>query len=128
MERLTFSKEFAEAEGIVRDEPKYIKPELAIKAYVRLAAYEDTGLTPGDVKDLQALSKENGYVYANTLESFPEYELVERGKWIQHHEETSDNELMAYGWECSLCGRWEMEKQPFCNCGARMAAQKGDSK
>lgn len=26
----------------------------------RLAAYEDTGLTPGDVKDLQALCEENG--------------------------------------------------------------------
>jgi hypothetical protein len=29
-------------------------------AIVRLAAYEDTGLTPGDVKDLQELCKENG--------------------------------------------------------------------
>lgn len=42
------------------------------------------------------------------------------GQWIQHYETTSDNETLPYGWECSLCGRWEMEKQPFCNCGAQM--------
>jgi hypothetical protein len=30
------------------------------EVFNRLAAYEDTGLTPGDVKDLQALCKENG--------------------------------------------------------------------
>ncbi|MEA5059362.1 MAG: hypothetical protein VB049_04920 [Candidatus Pelethousia sp.] len=30
------------------------------EAVDRLAAYEDTGLTPGDVKDLQELCKENG--------------------------------------------------------------------
>jgi hypothetical protein len=45
---------------------------------------------------------------------------VVRGEWIQHHETTTDNETLPYGWECSLCGRWEMEKQPFCNCGAKM--------
>lgn len=27
------------------------------------------------------------------------------------------------GYECSECGRYEKEKQPYCNCGARM---KGD--
>lgn len=43
-----------------------------------------------------------------------------KGEWIQHYETTSDNETLPYGWECSLCGRWEMEKQPFCNCGAQM--------
>ena len=45
---------------------------------------------------------------------------VVRGKWIQHHETTTDNETLPYGWECSLCGRWEMEKQPFCNCSEKM--------
>lgn len=39
---------------------------------------------------------------------------------LREYETTSDNETLPYGWECSLCGRWEMEKQPFCNCGAQM--------
>ena len=47
------------------------------------------------------------------------------GEWVQHYETTSDNETLPYGWECSLCGRWEMEKQPFCNCGAKMGVQDG---
>ena len=49
---------------------------------------------------------------------------VVRGEWIQHHETTTDNETLPYGWECSLCGRWEMEKQPFCNCSAKMEDDK----
>lgn len=24
------------------------------------------------------------------------------------------------GWRCSQCGRTEQEKEPYCNCGARM--------
>lgn len=24
------------------------------------------------------------------------------------------------GWRCSECGRTEQEKEPYCNCGARM--------
>lgn len=47
------------------------------------------------------------------------------GEWNQHYETTSDNETLPFGWECSLCGRWEMEKQPFCNCGAKMEVQDG---
>jgi predicted RNA-binding protein len=36
--------------------------------YSRLAAYEDTGLTPGDVKDLQGLCKEKGlYEYGDLI-------------------------------------------------------------
>jgi len=34
--------------------------EAACRQAERLAAYEETGLTPGDIKDLQGLCKENG--------------------------------------------------------------------
>jgi len=50
-----------------------------------------------------------------------------RGEWVQHYETTSDNETLPYGWECSLCGRWELEKQPFCNCGAEMGGAEDGS-
>ena len=38
--------------------------------FERLAQYEDTGLTPGDVKDLQALCKENGHHYLALIEHY----------------------------------------------------------
>lgn len=48
---------------------------------------------------------------------------VVRGKWIEHYEPYSTGEEWIeaqYGYECSICGRWEYEKEPFCNCGAMM--------
>ena len=48
---------------------------------------------------------------------------VVRGKWIDHYEPYSTGEEWIeaqYGYECSICGRWEYEKEPFCNCGAKM--------
>lgn len=27
---------------------------------------------------------------------------------------------MNDGWKCSLCGRTERQKEPYCNCGAKM--------
>ena len=48
---------------------------------------------------------------------------VVRGKWIEHYEPYSTGEEMIetqFGYECSICGRWEYEKEPFCNCGAMM--------
>ena len=48
---------------------------------------------------------------------------VVRGKWIDHYEPYSTGEEWIeaqYGYECSICGRWEYEKEPFCNCGAEM--------
>ena len=48
---------------------------------------------------------------------------VVRGKWVEHYEPYSTGEEWVeaqYGYECSVCGRWEYEKEPFCNCGAMM--------
>ena len=27
---------------------------------------------------------------------------------------------ICVGWSCSLCGRYEQYKEPYCNCGAHM--------
>ena len=29
------------------------------------------------------------------------------------------------GWRCSQCGRTEQEKEPYCNCGAKMDEEVG---
>ena len=48
---------------------------------------------------------------------------VVRGRWEEHYETYDHNPEwgeVQYGYICSLCGRWEYEREPFCNCGAMM--------
>lgn len=48
---------------------------------------------------------------------------VRHGRWIRHYEpyDTGEEWIEApCGFECSECGRWEAEQEPFCNCGAIM--------
>lgn len=49
---------------------------------------------------------------------------VVRGKWIPHYEDfdayDGGVEKRQWGFECSICGRWEENAEPFCNCGAMM--------
>lgn len=64
------------------------------------------------------------------VEDFPAADVrpVVRGEWIEHDEPYStDGELIEaqYWYECSICGRWEYEKEPFCNCGAMMEESDG---
>ena len=80
-----------------------------------------------------------GFVYKETYRKLREYSQkvdkviksvpaadvapVRRGKWIQHYEPYDTGEEWAeapYGFECSECGRCEAEKEPFCNCGAKI--------
>lgn len=32
---------------------------------------------------------------------------------------------ICVGWSCSLCGRYEQYKEPYCNCGAKMDLEGG---
>lgn len=43
---------------------------------------------------------------------------VKHGRWI----ERSDKGVisMTHPYVCNRCGRVEMEKEPYCNCGAKM--------
>jgi len=56
---------------------------------------------------------------------------VRHGHWILYKEtvETTvfagghiyaKGDVVPYGYVCSECGRWESNKEPFCNCGAKM--------
>ena len=44
---------------------------------------------------------------------------IVHGEW-EVYTEHSIFGLYQVGWRCSLCGRTESYKQPYCNCGARM--------
>lgn len=55
------------------------------------------------------------------------YRKQSKGEWIEDTECYADdysefNTRKVYA--CSLCGRTERRKQPYCNCGAKM---KGDA-
>jgi hypothetical protein len=52
---------------------------------------------------------------------------VKRGRWLPDMEEFDDDPAVGIrggvfqtGWKCSICGRSEPVKEPYCNCGADM--------
>lgn len=52
---------------------------------------------------------------------------VRHGKWLpikawfdDDYSIESNNERYQTGWKCSLCGRIELIKEPYCHCGAKM--------
>ena len=61
--------------------------------------------------------------------SAPTVDAVEvvHGRWEPHYE-TFDADMAVgilggnyqTGWQCSVCGRYESSKEPYCNCGAKM--------
>lgn len=60
---------------------------------------------------------------AETVDAQP----VVHGRWLPDMELFDEDEavgipggLYQTGWKCSVCGRTEPEKEPYCNCGAKM--------
>lgn len=53
---------------------------------------------------------------------------VKHGQWLDNIEKTSTvagiTKDFAIGYKCSLCGRTELKKEPYCNCGAKMRGVK----
>lgn len=50
---------------------------------------------------------------------------VKHGEWLPDYETFVDDseresEPIQTGWVCSLCGRQEFKKEPYCHCGANM--------
>ena len=58
---------------------------------------------------------------APTVDAVP----VVHGRWIPNIRENT-RAYPPYEWQdgfkCSLCGRVERKKEPYCNCGAKMVA------
>lgn len=56
----------------------------------------------------------------NIIMSIPKADVtsVVHGRWITR----SDKGIisMTHPYMCSRCGRVEMDKEPYCNCGAKM--------
>lgn len=85
------------------------------KAAVKIA--EKYGLTDGTV-----LGRHTGLAdcIAGEIESLPAADVapVVHARWIAR----SDKGIisMTHPYMCSRCWRVEMDKEPYCNCGAKM--------
>lgn len=55
-------------------------------------------------------------------------EEVRHGWWITNIENGSTvagvQGGFAVGYRCSICGRFEMQKESYCNCGAKMDGER----
>ena len=71
------------------------------------------------------------YKFYQMVDFVPAADVVERkrGEWIDiscvvADEDAEDGYWIATQYQCSLCGRKEYKKEPFCNCGADMRGEK----
>ena len=69
------------------------------------------------------------YIAWSEIIKAPTVDAVEvvHGRWLPDMEEFDDDPAVGIrggvfqtGWKCSICGRSEREKEPYCNCGAKM--------
>lgn len=66
----------------------------------------------------------NRFLASMSLADVPVVDAVKvvHGRWIPVIDEPTRLRRMAMlsGYRCSVCGRYEKEEQPYCNCGAKM--------
>lgn len=76
-------------------------------------------------KALKEFIMQNGYVYANTLDTFPAVDPHEHGRWIMrggklHCSNCEDLAPLKRGWEDG-CTTYEYTASRYCpNCGVKM--------
>ena len=100
-----------------------------------MARYIDVNFFAERIKLSPAFRKmgHEGYllqsVVLDLLDAAPTADVVEvkHGCWIDNIEKATTvagvtKEYMI-GYRCSLCGRQELAKEPYCNCGAKMNSQ-----
>lgn len=64
------------------------------------------------VEDVEQEAKECGHL----IEVAP----VRHGRWIKDAPYRDEDGYIVYQFYCSECGRYEDEKEPYCNCGCKM--------
>jgi hypothetical protein len=80
----------------------------------KLFAYEDTGLTPEQVKAQQWISVKDR-LPENEEDAAP----VVHGRWIKAVAYDFAGSLEGY--KCNICGRFCTDNaEPYCHCGAKM--------
>ena len=78
-----------------------------------------------------AVEDENGVIRVSTelweelARIIENSEEAKHGEWLPDYETFVDewereSEPVQTGWVCSLCGRQEFNREPYCHCGAKM--------
>lgn len=87
---------------------------------------------------LIAVSQEDDFFERNDAETCEDFvntadvEEVKHGEWIEDFKPIdtvgmgSGKSSYLVGYKCSLCGRSEIKKEPYCNCGAKMDGGKAE--
>ena len=72
-------------------------------------------------KEIGACSDEC-VLFMNSVPTLDLESLRPKGEWIDISRvmHSFDGDWFAEQYKCSLCGRKEYKKEPFCNCGADM--------
>ena len=87
--------------------PEYIEREAALR-HKRKMSSADFG---GEFWD-EAVLCEDIYKIPTA-----DVEKVRHGEWVPYFNEYRGS---VTSYKCSLCGRTESRKEPYCNCGAKM--------
>ena len=107
---------------------EYIEREVAKKAIFDYILEDTVSKHPSSELCRASRMGAEGAMYE--LDYVPSADVVEvrHGEWIEEKVQVEnygciDNEIF---YKCSLCGRYEERKEPYCNCGAKMNG-KGDT-
>ena len=98
---------------------------------VTISVPTEKGKTMNDLISRKALLAEYDRVHIGEpgkarklIEDAPTVDAVEvvHGRWIPIIDEPTPLRKMPMlsGYKCSVCGRYEEEEEPYCNCGAKM--------
>ena len=88
--------------------------------------YVDVDLLKSELKGLNGSERLYYMGMFDVINSQPaaDVEEVVHGKWIDEtgtfYTVAGVRRTVIIGYKCSVCGHNEIEKYPFCNCGARM--------
>lgn len=91
---------------------EYIEREAALKAMSQASWTRTWSMDDSDVMEK---------MFTN-VEELPAADVapVIHGEWIKHVEKSDWINTPEVWYRCSICGRAEDFKEPYCNCGARM--------
>lgn len=74
-------------------------------------------------------------VNVDDIEALPvaDVQEIKHGEWLPNYETFTDcngfeSEPIQTDWVCSVCGRQESRKEPYCHCGALMSNDCEDEK
>ena len=99
---------------------------MAEKRYIERKLLRKLMLEAGEIAEYKGVI--HHVVPISIIDNAPTADVVEvrHGEWLPDYEIFVNEPFDTYadriqtGWKCSLCGKVECEKEPYCNCGAKM--------